>query len=78
MNPQPIETAPKDGREILVYFETIGWKSVMWSSDDSDGPCAWCVDDYKHGPFPVRGYARGGATHWLPLPEDPEMKEAWL
>jgi hypothetical protein len=69
MNPQPIDTAPKDGSEILVYFRTIGWKSVAWIGDE-DG--SWCVDDYKHGPFPVRGYPPFGATHWLPLPREPE------
>lgn len=66
MNPQPIDTAPKDGTEILVYFQGIGWKSVIWTDD------AWCVDDGKHGPFPVRGCPFGGATHWMPLPENPE------
>jgi len=69
MNPQPIDTAPKDG-EILVYFRSIGWKSVEWIGDDTGG--SWCVDDRKHGPFPVRGYPPFGATHWLPLPEAPE------
>jgi hypothetical protein len=66
MKPQPIETAPKYGNEILVYFQGIGWKSVIWF----DG--LWCVDDGKHGPFAVRGYPMGGDTHWLPLPENPK------
>jgi hypothetical protein len=66
---QPIETAPKDGSEILVYFQGIGWKSVMWIEETFDG--AWCVDDGKHGPLRVRGYLSGGATHWMPLPENP-------
>ena len=66
--PQPIDTAPKDGSEILVYFRTIGWKSVAWIGDE-DG--SWCVDDYKHGPFPVRGYPPFGATHWMLLPREP-------
>jgi hypothetical protein len=71
MKPQPIETALRDGEEVLVYFQGIGWKSVIWK-EDIDGEGSWCVDDGKHGPFPVRGYPTGGDTHWMLLPEDPQ------
>lgn len=71
MIPQSIETAPKDGSEILVFFKTIGWKSVIWVGDE-DG--SWCVNDGKHGPFPVRGYPPSGATHWIPLPKDETVR----
>jgi hypothetical protein len=71
MNPQPIDTAPRDGTEILVYFQGIGWKSVTWEVGDY-GYGSWCVDDGKNGPFALRMYSTGGDTHWLPLPEEPE------
>jgi len=68
---QPIETAPKDGTEILVFVPpstyTRGYvRSVQWRDHDID---FWHVEDNKHGPFPLRG---GSPTHWIPLPEPPK------
>lgn len=64
---QPIETAPKDGRRILVseanYVDSIGcaywsyskeWKEEGWYSSA-------CCDDITMF-FP---------THWMPLPPPP-------
>ena len=69
---QPIETAPKDGTRILVNFHGRV-KEVFW--DDPYGEnmtfAIWCVDDDKHGPYPLRGYSEGDDTHWMPLPEPP-------
>ncbi len=69
---QPIETAPKDGRSILLggglwddedVSEVIGlahWdeKSKGWLVACHEGGyvCAWYTD----------------ATHWMPLPEPPQ------
>lgn len=71
---QPIETAPKNGTTILVWFRQHGAMTVRWtdSEDDYTSEYAhWHVDDHKHGPFPVRGYEERDATHWMPLPEPP-------
>lgn len=65
---QPIETAPRDGTVILVYFKRRGAKSVRWEEG------VWHVDDHKHGPFPVRGYIDSDVTHWMPLPQPPKEK----
>lgn len=66
---QPIETAPKDGTDILVCvthnlpddeWETIQW--VDWRrGDDVVWPRYWERIDI---PFPP--------THWMPLPEPPD------
>jgi hypothetical protein len=72
---QSIKNAPKDGREILVYFKHIGWKSVMWIIDNWEGGGSWCVDDGKHAALPVRGYLTGDDTHWAELPPQPESIE---
>lgn len=73
---QPIETAPKDGTTVLVWFKPHGCMSVRWTDRD-EGPTSkhahWHVDDYKHGPHPVRGYKDEDTTHWMPLPEAPEI-----
>lgn len=68
---QPIETAPKDGIEILVYVPPSAYRngyvrSVQWRERDID---YWHVEDNKNGPFPLRG---GIPTHWMPLPEPPK------
>ena len=70
----PIDSAPRDGTEVIVWFKQHGAISCSWP--DSDGHPAsewahWHVDDFKHGPFPVRGYSDGDATHWMPLPAAP-------
>lgn len=74
---QPIESAPKDGTRILVYFKQHGWISCFWGAPEHSSdqtPYIWCIDDFKHGPYAVRGYSDGDDTHWMPLPDAPEVK----
>ena len=75
----PIETAPRDGSEILVYFKKIGVRQVSWCdrNGDTEGDCVlWRVDDNKYEPYPLlRGYSRGDDTHWMPLPPPPKATE---
>lgn len=72
-----IESVPKDGSDILVYFGAMGVQQVSWTDRDGNpaSECAvWCVDDNKYGPYPLRGYCSTGAsapTHWMPLPPPP-------
>lgn len=74
---KPIESAPKDGTHILVFFNRphLGVKEVAWDnphySEVTPENGIWCVDDNKHGPYPLRGYSKGDDTHWMPLPEPP-------
>jgi hypothetical protein len=68
---QPIDTAPKDGTEILGYWhkpisywrtEFIAWqRRHFWDKPGTEG---WF--DRNDEPFP--------ATHWMPLPPPPEKK----
>lgn len=63
---QPIETAPKDGSRILLYWPKttripikiiIGnWRGDYWSND------LLYFDEEK----------RNCPTHWMPLPEPPQ------
>src|SRR5205085_5223681 len=74
---QPIETAPKDGTPILVFFKHGGGvMRVTWDSPHYDEVTPengiWCVDDNKHGPYALRGYSEGDDTHWMPLPDAPD------
>lgn len=58
---QPIETAPKDGRHVLLYCDYYGIGRCAWESWRS----VWRSDDPNHGiGFPQ-------PTHWMPLPDYP-------
>ena len=67
---QPIETAPKDGRSLLLYSPSYnGPAGPIWVGN-------WVNDDVEHafecmwGVFGV-DYP---ATHWMPLPDPPTAK----
>lgn len=59
---QPIETAPKDGADVLVYGEgsyaVASWNGEEWRDM---GDIGW-AGMYGDGNQP---------THWMPLPEAP-------
>lgn len=61
-NWQPIETAPKDGTEILI------WEG----GKDGNGVEAsfWC--DTWGWVDTVEGYLQYKPTHWMPLPGGPD------
>ena len=82
MNWQPIETAPKDGTEILVWRYDIG--SVLIARWDA--PANFMTDreceeigpgaeqyDWLYVDFVAGGRMEGpeAPTHWMPLPEPP-------
>lgn len=76
---QPIETAPKDGTEILGFerMKTGDYFKVVYWTLDGD-------DIYGNGGNPVPGWTApddgyvGGfsPTHWQPLPDPPEADAA--
>lgn len=60
---QPIETAPKDGTEILIYSR-YGDQYVV-SYDDSFIRAPWRIRNEE-------GLNENIPTHWMPLPETPK------
>lgn len=64
---QPIETAPRDGTEIIAYMsgeyhpDVI---SVCYCPEDEDGPGGW-YDNYGVDYHP---------DFWMPLPEIPKKR----
>ena len=61
---QPLETAPKDGTEILVYTKCGSFYVVSY-------------DDVFSAPWRVRndeGISEAAPTHWMPLPDAPINK----
>lgn len=80
---QPIETAPRDGRQILAWFPE-GQHAPQAGDDYYDGPYfVGMVATSSYGvyePYPdcfmavnyEGGLPFGGPTHWMPLPEPPK------
>ena len=72
---QPIETAPKDGTEIIVMYVNIATQIVhaaCWIEDEYDpSETGWWSNDWNEiGSVIMKGaYA---PTHWMPLPKRPE------
>jgi hypothetical protein len=60
---QPIETAPKDGTEIIVW--DAEYRHSYFARCNSKGEVYW---DELYGPLE-------NATHWMPLPEPPKVTE---
>jgi Protein of unknown function (DUF551) len=81
MNWQPIETAPKDGTEIIAYGirscclghekDEETWSSVWWAS--SFYLRGELVDaHWVESKVGIRYNSRFTPTHWMPLPEPPK------
>lgn len=78
MDWQPIETAPKDGTEILVVLDGRVWlcsyvREHTEESDDAFMPKGtvygggWYIGNDGFIPS-----GQEGMTHWMPLPEPPK------
>lgn len=72
---QPIETAPKDGTQILLFDPSGTWDPDLASFSPRVAVGAW--KDFPNGHGEWRGYYSGLSaveepTHWMPLPEPPK------
>lgn len=67
---QPIETAPKDGRELLAVNKnkaSVTYRVVYFDEDAQDPKYPWHVED-SHSGF---NHHQEFFTHWMLLPEPP-------
>lgn len=69
----PIETAPKDGKQIILWVCTRGsirrgWPEICWWGRHADWGETWCRWDGTEVVGP------GVATHWRPLPAAPDQR----
>lgn len=74
---RPIETAPKDGSTVLVWFSDL--------YNGTADLARWDNDQYARKPRPywtgnrerilgTVAYRQGKPTHWMPLPEPPNAE----
>lgn len=68
---RPIESAPKDGTTVLLYFPDRGSVCGSWDKDEYARKPApyWSRDTERI--FGVRETRANQPTHWMPLPEPP-------
>ena len=65
MNWQPIETAPKDGRGIIIfYYPKAGMAFAFWHEEK------WL--EVSPGLVSMEENTHCKPTHWMPLPEPPK------
>lgn len=74
----PIETAPKDGTEVII-FASWDWDDMegeRCSLDPSPRVASWDMAEYRTGFWSVSDNPYSDkavrATHWMPLPEPPK------
>ncbi len=63
---QPIETAPKDGTEILVFIDG----NIFQAHQDEQ--LDWCMPFAKAHGCGCCGWNDDKPTHWMPLPPPPK------
>lgn len=77
---QLIETAPKDGTEVLLWWKHCKTPSVgAWSIDDMHAERQWAHKALEEG-WRCEGDAcipvnQADCTHWQPLPAGPESAQ---
>jgi hypothetical protein len=63
MDWQSIDTAPRDGTSVLVWFPELGHMVASFNGHDAvNNAGGWSVGFDYYGPKP---------THWMPLPPAP-------
>ena len=74
---QPIKTAPKDGNAVLLH---VGWPWPVvgaWNEHQKEWVYVQLntgvIDGEWHDTYFENEYTTDEATHWMPLPELPEV-----
>jgi len=74
---QPIETAPKDGTRILIYFPAscVRCRGIRVEESVFIGHWHQPGNPQQIGFWTGWGSSRRTATHWMPLPKSPTDEE---
>lgn len=68
---QPIETAPRDGTEVIVWAEFPNGARACFDRYSTD-PADYINRQMPEGGQWVWTYLDGGPTRWMPIPQPPE------
>lgn len=80
----PIETAPKDGSNIIGYNGEDVAEMVWEDWPDDNRHVGWCRAGFESGGMLYETHNRmePEPTHWMPLPKPPDVRKegrhAWL
>ena len=82
---QPIETAPKDGRKVILHYRNRNnvprnvlarWFTAEWAEEiDGDGvglAAGWYEHIDNWDDYTDIAIKEGDPSHWMPLPPPPE------
>lgn len=70
-----MSAAPWDGKPVLICtnhdrsYRNPVHRAIWTDAIHGAGIFGWAIEDYKFGPYPLRGYTV--VTHWRPLPKPP-------
>ena len=64
----PIETAPKDGRRVLLWRHDDELEIGYWSTSVWVSPGAWIIYEARSDTVELH------PTHWMPLPTTPNAE----
>lgn len=83
MDWQPIETAPRDGTDVIAWDKKFGARQTQWRNYGTGSPAKAAYDrgDGPRGAFvwrePIHNWVQDWRpTHWMPLPDPPETPDA--
>jgi hypothetical protein len=66
---QPIETAPKDGRRLILHWSTTGYVDVRYWRPGQERWWGFPDSDPRYDPDLA---IKNVPTHWMPLPKPPK------
>jgi hypothetical protein len=78
---QPIETAPRDGKSVLLFYPdqepaerlVVGWFENFGPYEKEMGAAGmWSEGGYVSKDGSIVGGTGPHPTHWLPIPEPPQ------
>ena len=72
---QPIETAPKDGTPVIVYPPLWRDVTISMACFDMDRGAVYSRPFWRHLDADSAMSRDNQPTHWMPMPEPPEVTE---
>lgn len=73
---QPIETAPKDGTDVLLFLQNLRVCIGSYNINESftNGELNYRYEGWNTGMITILGNETPQPTHWMPVPSGPNVK----